>query len=121
MEEKYNCSFRNNILIGTSFGAMATLFVANDQSKNNTLNITKYISINPPIEIVYALKELDKNNLDWNKNPDDLKHRVGTTAAKIIQTAQVNNESNKKIETLPFSPHEAKLITGFIMRQNFLI
>lgn len=118
LEEKYDCSFRNNILIGTSFGAMATLFVANDQSKNNTLNITKYISINPPIEIVYALKELDKNNLDWNKNPDDLKHRVGTTAAKIIQTAQLNNESNKKIETLPFSPHEAKLITGFIMRQK---
>lgn len=118
LEDKYDCSFKNNILIGTSFGAMATLFVANEESKNNTLNITKYISINPPIEIVYALDELDKNNSDWNKNPDDLKHRVGTTAAKIIQTAQAKNENNYKIETLPFTAHEAKLITGFIMRQK---
>lgn len=118
LEKKYDCSFKNNVLIGTSFGAMATLFVANEESKNNTLNITKYLSINPPIEIVYALNELDKNNSDWNKNSDDLKHRVGITAAKIIQTAQAKNENNYKIETLPFTTHEAKLITGFIMRQK---
>lgn len=118
LENKYDCCFKNNILIGTSFGAMATLFVASEESKNNTLNISKYISINPPIEVVYALNELDKNNADWCKSPVDLKQRVGITAAKIIQTAQAKEEDKTKIETLPFTPHEAKLITGFIMRQK---
>lgn len=147
LQMKYNYEPREKVVIGTSFGALTTLFLADKEYKNNTMNITKYISINPPIELLFALKQIDKHNEEWNKNPADIKHRTAITAAKIVQTAQqfknlpenpaqVNNiavtESsrkrqiknqqteiyNKKLESLPFSEDEAKLITSFIMRQK---
>jgi len=118
LQTKYNCQFSEKLVIGTSFGALSTLFLADKESKNNTMNINKYISINPPIELVHALKEVDKNNDGWDKDPANLKHRVAITAAKIIQIYQLKDSPNAKIETLPFSEEEAKLITGFIMRQK---
>ena len=41
LENKYNCKFSDKSVIGTSFGAMATLFLADMESKENTLNPTK--------------------------------------------------------------------------------
>ena len=64
---------------------MTTLFVADKESKENTLGIDSFISINPPVELMFALKELDKNNDDWNKNPSNLKHKTAVTAAKILK------------------------------------
>ena len=45
LENKYNCKFSEKTVIGTSFGALTTLFLANSEYKNNSLNITKYIRI----------------------------------------------------------------------------
>ncbi len=119
LEDKYNTKLGKKVLMGTSFGALATLFMGDLESKNgNDLNIQKYISVNPPIELVYALRTLDKNNDEWNKNPSDLKHRTAVTAAKILDLVKSSDEGNAKIETLPFSDYEGKLITSFILRQK---
>lgn len=118
LEDKYKCKFREKVVIGTSFGALETLFLADKEYKNNTMNITKYISINPPIELLYAMKQVDKNNEEWQKNPDNLKERVGVTAAKILQLLNEKESPDFKIEQLPFSDAEAKIITGFIMHQK---
>ncbi len=119
LEDKYNTKLGKKVLMGTSFGALATLFMGDVESKNgNNLNIQKYISINPPIELVYALKTLDKNNDEWNKNPSDLKHRTAVTAAKVLDLVKNSDDGDTKIETLPFSDYEGKLITSFILRQK---
>lgn len=119
LEGKYNCKFPQKTILGTSFGAMAALFLADREYKNNTLGETKYISICPPIELVYAMKQVDKNSEEWNKNPNDLKNRAASTASKIIQLYNMKDESKDfKIGTLPFTEEEGKLITGFIMHQK---
>lgn len=118
LEEKYETKFTKKVLLGTSFGAMTTLFVADKESKENTLGIDSFISINPPVELMFALKELDKNNDDWNKNPSNLKHKTAVTAAKILKLFNQKDEPDFKLETLPFSDYEGKLITGFILRQK---
>lgn len=118
LQEKYNCNFREKVVIGTSFGALETLFLANEEYKNNTLNISKFISINPPIELIYAMKQVDKNNEDWKRNPDNLKERVALTAAKIVNLLEESEQPDFKLEQLPFSDTEAKLITGFVMHQK---
>lgn len=118
LQDKHNCHFENKVVIGTSFGAIATLFLADKEYKNPTLGITKYISINPPIELLYAMKQIDKNTAEWNKNPSDLKHRTAITAAKIIQIAQTKGFSEEDIKTISFTEDEGKLITGFIMHQK---
>lgn len=120
LESKYDCKFSDKSVIGTSFGAMATLFLADMESKENTLNISNYISINPPVELLYAVNVIDKNNESWSKNPVDIKKRVALSASKIIQLTQQKseNEEDFKLDMLPFSEDEARLITCFVLRQK---
>ena len=105
-------------MIGTSFGAITALFMASNEYKHNTLGINKYISINPPIELIYAMKAVDKNGEEWQKNPNNLKERVALTSAKILNLWNKKDESNFELSTLPFNDYEAKLITGFVMHQK---
>lgn len=118
LQAKYACQFSDKVVIGTSFGALMTLFVADKEYHNNTMNISKFISINPPIELLYAMKQIDKNNEEWNKNPAQLKERVGVTAAKVLQMYNSKEDIDKNSVTLPFSEEEGKLITGFLMHQK---
>lgn len=118
LQNKYNCEFNGKVVIGTSFGAMTTLFLADKESKNNTLNISKFISINPPIELLYAMNQIDINTAQWHKNPHNLKERVATTATKVLNLLQDESIDKSKVNSLPFSEEEAKFITGFIMHQK---
>ena len=116
LESEKACKFDRKILVGTSFGALTTLFVAAKEEDENTLGISNYISINPPIEILFALKQVDKYSQDWQNNSDDIKLRVAITAAKVLQMSQ--SLADKKSEFLPFGDDEAKLILGFVMKQK---
>ena len=118
LQDKYKYRFDKRVVIGTSFGALTALFLAEKEYKNNTLGITKYISICPPVELIYAMEQVDRTADDWNKNPANLKERVAITASKIIQISQMEESERKNIDALPFSEYEAKLITGFIMHQK---
>ena len=120
LENKNDCKFSDKTLIGTSFGAFATLFLADMESKENTLNISRYISINPPVELLYAVNVIDKNNQDLKEHPIDIKKRVALSASKIIQLVQQKNELKQEfqIDMLPFNQDEAKLITCFVLRQK---
>ena len=64
------------------------------------------------------MEQVDKTTAEWEKNPDNLKDRVAITAAKILQISQMEEKDREKIQGLPFSEYEAKLITGFIMHQK---
>lgn len=118
LEKEEKCQFKNKLLVGTSFGAMATLFVADKEYKNNTLGISKYIAISPPIELVYAIKQVDKNSEDYDYQSSDVKYRVATTAAKIIQMTNQKKNPDFEFKGFPFSEEEGKLIISFLMRQK---
>lgn len=94
------------------------MFLADKEYKNNTLGNAKFISICPPVELIYAMKQIDKNSEEWNKSPADLKQRVALTAAKVMKLYQAKEDINVEINNLPFTEEEGKLITGFIMHQK---
>ena len=119
LSDRYKYNFEEKIVFGTSLGALTALFLADKEYKNNTLNITKYIAVCPPVDLIYAMDAVDKISDEWNKNPNNLKDRVAVTASKIIQISQQKDEDKDfKIDRLPFTEYEAKLITGFIMHQK---
>ncbi len=119
LSSKYKYNFEEKFVFGTSFGALTALFLADKEYKNNTLNITKYIAVCPPVDLIYAMEQVDRIAGEWNKNPDNLKDRVAVTAAKIIRISQQKDEDKDfKIDRLPFTEYEAGLITGFIMHQK---
>ena len=92
--------------------------MADKEYENNTLGITKYISICPPVELVYAMNAIDKNTAEWSNDTENLKDKVALTASKIIQIAKIKDEDELNFSQLPFTQAEAKLITGFIMHQK---
>ena len=117
LENKYEKIFPNKVIIGTSFGAYQALFVAKQESENNTLGEVKYISICPPIELLYAMNQVDKNASEWNC--DDFKNKTASAAAKVLKLYNTKKEQNDFCpEGLPFDEYEGKLITSFIMHQK---
>lgn len=121
LQSKRGCKFDKKMMVGTSFGALTTLFIAAKEEENNTLNISNYISINPPIELMFALNQIDKNSLNWEKDPSDIKLKTAITAQKVIKVTQ--DISNKKLDGdnfdyLPFNDDEAKFVVGFLLKQK---
>ena len=118
LENKYSCKFGQKVILGTSFGALMSLFVASKEYQNNTLGDTKYISVCPPVDLIYAMKQVDRNSQEWNSSSQDLKQKVAHTASKVVKLYQSKKEINFEINNLPFNDEEAKMITGFIMHQK---
>ena len=118
LEKKYDCKLVNKTIIGTSFGALETLFLASEEAKNNILGTTKYISICPPIDLFYAMEQIDKNGEEWSRNSENLEQKIAQTASKVVQLYNLKDEKPSSITKLPFSEEEGKLITGFIMHQK---
>lgn len=119
LESKKQMNFEKRIIVGTSFGAMTGLFTV-AQDKDNVLKIAKCISVNPPIELFFALRQLDKNCCDWKKNSSDIKMMAAITAEKVVNVYQSYDNGSAKIvqDGFPFTDDEAKLIIGFIMKQK---
>lgn len=108
------------ILVGTSFGGLTGLFVASQEEEENTLGISNYISINPPIEIFYALNQLDKYCSDWQKAGGDLKLRTAIMARKVVQVSQGGYKKDPKdtVVELPFTENEAMLAISYVMKMK---
>ncbi len=118
LKENNNIEPKEKIMVGTSFGAVGTLFVAEKESKQNTLSVNRFIAISPPVELKYALMQIDKNGEEFDKDSSEFKDKTALTAAKILQIYGVKDEKNFQADLLPFTDKEAKLITTFVMRQK---
>lgn len=118
LKENHKINPSQKVIVGTSFGAVGLLFVAEKESQNNILSINKYIAISPPIELKYALLQLDKNGEEFDKYSPEVKDKTALTAAKILQIYGLKDLKDFKMDSLPFTDEEAKLITTFVMRQK---
>lgn len=118
LQEEHNCKFENKVMVGTSFGAMATLFIGAKESQNNTLGVNKFIAISPPIELVYAMSQADKNSEQLDMTSPEAKHKTAITAAKIIQITKLKESPDFNFSEMPFTEDEGKLIVSFLMRQK---
>lgn len=125
LETKKNHSFEEKILVGTSFGALTGLFTAAQETEaekkgESVIGISNYIVINPPVDIFFSLRQLDKYSQDWKKDPSDLKMKAAITVEKVVQVAnQINQKEIKEMpENLPFTEDEAKLVISILMKQK---
>lgn len=120
IQSKQRCNFSNKIAVGTSFGAITGLFVAAQEENENTLNVSRYIAINPPVETFFAINQVDKFAQEWKNDSSDIKARAAVTVQKVLQKTQELSEKNFKNNPTYFSftDDEAKLILGFCMKQK---
>ena len=118
LKTKYGYAPEEKIIVGTSFGAVGSLFVAQKESKNNTLSVNRFIAISPPVELKYALLQIDKNSEGFDNESLEFKNKTAVTAAKVMQIYGLKNEKGANIDELPLQDEEARLITTFVMRQK---
>ena len=118
LSNRYDRVFLDRTAIGTSLGAYAVLFLANEQYEQGANNIDKFIAICPPYELMYAVKQIDKIIESWQRYPNDFKQKVAITTAKVLRAYKEKEKLNKSFKTLPFSNYEAKLISAFVFHQK---
>ncbi len=119
LEAQYKLHFSDKIIVGSSFGALVTLFTAAKEEKENILGVSKFIAINPPIELMFAQRQIDKYAQDWKNSPSDIKMRAAVTVQKVIKkTEEIAAQKPTESVYLPFDDDEAKLIAGFVMKQK---
>ena len=111
--------FENKVILGTSLAALDVLFLAEQESKNNTLGNTEFIAICPPINLVYAVTQLDNYAKQLTEeNTEDLKQKAAYTSAKIVKLYQSKKDIDFAVNHLPFSEDEAKIFTTFVMHSK---
>ena len=118
LSNKYDRVFLNRTAIGTSLGAYAVLFLANEQYEQGANNIDKFIAICPPYELLYAVNQIDEIIESWQEYPDDFKKKIALTTAKVLRAFKEKEKLHKNFKTMPFSNYEAKLISAFIFHQK---
>ncbi len=118
LSQKYDRVFIKRTAMGTSLGAYALLFLANEQYETGAKNIDKFIAVCPPYELMYAAEKIDKLIEAWKNYPNDLKQKVALTAAKVMRAYNEKNKYTKNLNNLPFSNYEAKLISAYIFHQK---
>lgn len=117
LSKKYDRTFLKRIVFGTSLGAYAALFLANEQYQVGANNIDKFIAVCPPIELFYAINQMDKIIASWKNYPDDFSQMTAKTVSKVMLTYK-NAKNMKDFNNLPFTNYEAKLISGYIFHQK---
>ena len=119
LEKKYDREFKDKVVFGTSLAGLDVLYMAQQESKENTLGKTKFIAICPPVDLIYSVGVIDGFTDEWVDYADDLKQKVAYTSAKLVKLYQSKDDIKKlSVNHLPFDEDEAKLFTSFVMHEK---
>lgn len=104
------------VLAGYSLGGAYTLFIAEAEGKKNKLGVDRYVAINPPVDLLYALRQLDAFYDTWRKSP-----RTQVNPRFLKSALTLLGLMNGKIPVnapLPMTADEAKIIIGYAFRMQ---
>ncbi|MFZ2653637.1 MAG: VacJ family lipoprotein [Victivallales bacterium] len=133
LEENKDLSFPEKILVGWSSGGMHALFIGDMEKKDPVLKISRYVAINPPVDLENTMKESDKLGIAWKKWGEKRVFERGSVALmKYLglskkfykpyeepEIAQGKKEENGKdkgsddLKPLPFTGTEAKSLVYY--------
>jgi hypothetical protein len=110
-------------LLGVSLGALDTLFIARDDAnrKPDDLKFARYVAINPPVDLLYALKQIDtyyKAPLAWPAA--EREQRVQDTLLKVSALAE-QISAGKELDSkkpLPFDRIESDFLIALTFRMT---
>jgi len=118
LSKKYDRIFMQRIAFGTSLGAYTLLYLANKQFEDGAKNIDKFIAVCPPIQLLFAIEQIDRIIACWRNSNEETASAIALTAAKVMSAYSNKEKIIKDFKGLPFSPYEAKLISAFVFHQK---
>lgn len=132
---------KRKVLLGTSLGALHTLFIAGEYRRHNNDYFDRYIAVNPPVDLLYAMKKLDKFyavGATWKKDQIQPKVRqciiaymrmlrgISPDAAPIAgginrrQAIKMSVDKKRKNGEIDFDPEDAKFLIGLSFHMNLM-
>lgn len=132
---------KRKILLGTSLGALHALYIAGDCRRHNNEYFDRYIAVNPPVDLLYAIREIDSFYSiggTWEKDQIRSKVRhcvvsymrmmrgISPDAAPIAgginrrQAIKVSVDKKSKKGELDFTAEDAKFLIGLSFHMNLM-
>ena len=117
------------IMFGYSMGALHAMHIAKLEELQNTLGVDRYLAVNPPVDIIYAMKRLDNyynTHRQWSE--DELIKRGTVALGKMMalskkQYARHNEDIPGMLpyyedvgHPLNFEKAEAKFLIGYAFK-----
>ncbi|MCF7790871.1 MAG: hypothetical protein K9M56_02610 [Victivallales bacterium] len=118
LKEKYGKRITDNVVIGYSLGAMYTIFISILDEKYSLINYSKYVAVNPPLNLIYGTKVLDSyfNIIDsWPRTK--LKNKA--TKALVLFNKLIKKKINID-KKLPIDSEEAQYIIGLSFHNSLV-
>jgi len=131
---------KRKVLIGSSMGALHTLFIADINRKSGDNTFSRYIAVNPPVDLLYAMRKLDKFysiSATWKK--DEIQKNIRHCIVAYMQmlkgispdAAPIGGGINRRRELKlslssddkthsDFTPDEAKFLIGLSFHINLM-
>lgn len=111
LQERYKeKQFTNKILVGYSLGGLHTLFISDIESFKDAPLFSRYISINPPMDMLYSLEQLEDVYDVWQLwNRDEFNQRVDYVTGVYLGILRGKIPENAYI---PLHNEEAKFLIG---------
>ena len=129
LENNYEIRPAAKVLAGYSMGGIYSLFVAAQEERNNSLGIDKYLAINPPVNLVSGICQLDEYYDTWKKWGRELAYeRVLMSVAKHYglwnDSFQWHGYSplagDHKQYLMHIENDEAKLLIGYSFKRSLV-
>ena len=118
LKAKYKRKITENILLGYSLGGLQTLFIAKLDNEYKLLRFTRFISVSPPVDLLYGLKKLDDffSVADtWTSGQRKEKRRKAGTIYNMIIKKMMSQDKK-----LPFNVEEAKYLIGYVFHRSLV-
>ena len=116
LKNKYKEKITENDLVGYSVGGLLALFIAELDNKYKLLNFARIVSINPPVDLMYAFKKIDDFYSVADRWPEakrkEKRGKAGTIYKMIVDKVMSQNSK------MPFNVTEAKYLIGYVFHKT---
>jgi hypothetical protein len=86
LKERYNLRTTKIDFMGLSLGALEGAFLSVIESNEKKIGIEKYLLVNPPVDLAYAVKQLDEWTALGNKFGRDKSQEIVSKAIAIVDS-----------------------------------
>ena len=126
-----NISPKRIIMLGYSMGALNTLHIAKLEERKNTLGVDRYLAINPPVNLIYGMKQLDNyynTHKQWSQEELIKRGTVSIGKMMLISKKQyVRHDAENPVpksrkesfhHPINIEKDEAKFLIGYAFKMN---
>ena len=116
LETRYSDKLGCRAMVGSSMGGFHALSMASESmDQTDGIEIKYFLAINPPVDLFYALKQLDAYQESPAKWPESVRQsRINNSVHKAV--ALINKPESVDLDALPLDGIESKYLVGMAFR-----